>query len=308
MSSYHLPVMAKECLEALSLKPGGVYVDATLGGGGHTLQMLKSCSGIKLYCFDRDEEAIGEASRMIGEKDNVDLIHANFSTLRTELALRKVKSINGILFDLGVSSHQIDDRERGFSFDRDAALDMRMDKTQDFSAYDVVNGLEFRDLAKLIKDNSDELNASRIAKAIVAARETKPIESTGELARIIEAVVGSGSKDSLKTKVRVFQAIRIYVNGELEILGPALEDAINLLVSGGRIVVMSYHSLEDRIVKNVFRDAATGCKCPPKIMKCVCGETKRLKVLTGRPVSANEEELVQNNRARSAKLRVAQKI
>lgn len=308
MSSYHLPVMAKECLEALSLKPGGVYVDATLGGGGHTLQMLKSCSGIKLYCFDRDEEAIGEASRMIGEKDNVDLIHANFSTLRTELALRKVKSINGILFDLGVSSHQIDDRDRGFSFDRDAALDMRMDKTQDFSAYDVVNSLEFRDLAKLIKDNSDELNASRIAKAIVAARETKPIESTGELARIIEAVVGSGSKDSLKTKVRVFQAIRIYVNGELEILGPALEDAINLLVSGGRIVVMSYHSLEDRIVKNVFRDAATGCKCPPKIMKCVCGETKRLKVLTGRPVSANEEELVQNNRARSAKLRVAQKI
>lgn len=308
MSSYHVPVMAEKCLEALSLKPGGVYVDATLGGGGHTLQMLKSCPGIKLYCFDRDEEAIGEASRMIGETDNVDLIHANFSTLRTELALRKVKSINGILFDLGVSSHQIDDRERGFSFDRDAALDMRMDKTQDFSAYDVVNSLEFRVLAKLIKDNSDELNASRIAKAIVAARETKPIESTGELARIIEAVVGSGSKDSLKTKVRVFQAIRIYVNGELEILGPALEDAINLLVSGGRIVVMSYHSLEDRIVKNVFRDAATGCKCPPKIMKCVCGETKRLKVITGRPVSANEEELVQNNRARSAKLRVAQKI
>ncbi|MEF3693734.1 MAG: 16S rRNA (cytosine(1402)-N(4))-methyltransferase RsmH, partial [Candidatus Cloacimonadota bacterium] len=241
-------------------------------------------------------------------RDSVELIQANFSALRTELALRRVSGIDGILFDLGLSSHQIDETQRGFSFDRDARLDMRMDQEQEYSALEAVNQLEISDLARVIRSYSDELHALRIAKAIVAARQDEEISSTRKLATIIESVVGAGTKDSLKSKVRVFQAIRIHVNQELTVLEQALEDAIHLLNPGGRIVVMSYHSLEDRIVKNIFRDAAKGCKCPPKMIQCNCDEKKRLTLITRRPIEASEKEVSGNNRARSAKLRVAEKV
>lgn len=309
MSNYHVPVMRVECLEALQLRTGAVYVDATLGGAGHSLAMLQACPGIKLYCFDQDQEAIRYSSEVLKDhRDSVELIQANFSALRTELALRRVSGIDGILFDLGLSSHQIDETQRGFSFDRDARLDMRMDQEQEYSALEAVNQLEISDLARVIRSYSDELHALRIAKAIVAARQDGEISSTRKLATIIESVVGAGTKDSLKSKVRVFQAIRIHVNQELTVLEQALEDAIHLLNPGGRIVVMSYHSLEDRIVKNIFRDAAKGCKCPPKMIQCNCDEKKRLTLITRRPIEASEKEVSGNNRARSAKLRVAEKV
>ncbi|HOH47139.1 MAG TPA: 16S rRNA (cytosine(1402)-N(4))-methyltransferase RsmH [Candidatus Cloacimonadota bacterium] len=309
MSIYHVPVMQNECLEALQLRTGAVYVDATLGGAGHSQAMLKACPGIKLYCFDQDMDAIRHSSDVLKDfSDSAELIQANFSALRTELALRRVAGIDGILFDLGLSSHQIDETERGFSFDRDATLDMRMDQEQEYSALEAVNQLEVGELAKVIRSYSDELHALRIAKAIVAGRQDTQIRTTRELASIIETVVGSGTKESLKSKVRVFQAIRIHVNQELQVLEQALEDAIHLLNPGGRIVVMSYHSLEDRIVKNIFRDAAQGCKCPPKMIQCNCDAKQRLKLITRRPIEASANELAINNRARSAKLRVAEKI
>lgn len=309
MSNYHVPVMLSECLEALQLRTGAVYVDATLGGAGHSLAMLQACPGIKLYSFDQDMDAIRHSSEVLQSfSDQVELIQANFSALRTELALRRVAGIDGILFDLGLSSHQIDMVERGFSFDRDATLDMRMDQEQEYSALEAVNQLEVGELARIIRSYSDELHALRIAKAIVSARQETEIRTTRNLAAIIESVVGAGTKDSLKSKVRVFQAIRIHVNQELDVLEQALVDAIHLLVPGGRIVVMSYHSLEDRIVKNIFRDAAQGCKCPPKMIQCNCDEKQRIKLITRKPVEASVNEVTNNNRARSAKLRVAEKI
>lgn len=309
MSIYHQPVMVSECIDLLALKPGGIYVDATLGGGGHSWAMLQACPEIKLFGIDQDDDALAMASTVLNNGINeIGLIKSNFSQLRTELALRKVKSIDGILYDLGVSSHQIDAVERGFSYDRDALLDMRMDSEIKETAADIVNSLSVRELTQIIRDYSEELHAGRIARAIEQARASKPVERTIELSRIIESVVGTGSKDSQKSKARVFQALRIYVNRELEVLPYSLKDAINLLNKGGRIVVMSYHSLEDRIVKNIFRDSATGCKCPPNILKCVCGKVPRVKLLTSRPVLASEQEIKLNSRARSAKLRAAVKI
>lgn len=309
MSEFHTPVLVDECTRILRLREGGVYVDATLGGGGHSLHMLKTEPRIKLLGFDQDAEAIDQARAVL--KDFIEqttLIHANFSRLRSELALRRVKVIDGILFDLGVSSHQLNTASRGFSFDREAPLDLRMDRSQNRTAADVVNELGQRELALIFKNYGEELYASRIASAILKARQSSRIESTGQLARIIESVAGTGSRESLKTKVRVFQALRIYLNRELEILPQALRDAINILKPGARIVVISYHSLEDRIVKNVFRDAASGCICPPQALKCVCGHKALVTIITKSPVSASETEIGLNVRSRGAKLRAAEKI
>lgn len=309
MRNYHDPVMVNECLRMLALKPGGSYVDATLGGGGHSLSMLQACPEIRLYAIDQDSEALSVAEKTLRDfADRVTLLKSNFEQLRTLLAFEQVKQIDGILYDLGVSSHQLDEGSRGFSFDQDAPLDMRMDGEQEYTAANAVNELPAKELGRIIHEYSEELSAGRIARAIEKVRETTPITTTRQLSALIESVVGSGSKESLKTKVRVFQALRIYVNRELNVLAPSLKDAINLLAPGGRIVVMSYHSLEDRIVKNVFRDAATGCKCPPQILNCVCGQTKRIKVLTSRPLTADDAELAQNIRSRSAKLRAAEKL
>ncbi len=305
MSAFHTPVMAKECIDLLDLRAGKVYVDATTGGGGHSYLMLAAQPEIKLYCFDQDEQAIKVAEQTI-MGNSVELIKANFVQMRTELALRKVKGIDGILFDLGVSSHQLDSAERGFSFDKDAPLDMRMDASQAYTAFNAVNELEVHQLAKIFKDYSDELNATRIARAIEKAE--KPISTTKELARIIETVAGTGSKESLKAKVRIFQALRIHVNSELEYLEAAIADAINLLNPGGRIVVLSYHSLEDRIIKQAFKLAEQDCICPASIMMCVCKHQKQLKVLTKSPLCADENETKMNPRSRSAKLRAAEKV
>jgi 16S rRNA (cytosine1402-N4)-methyltransferase len=298
--------MAKECVQFLDLRAGSVYVDATTGGGGHSLEMLNACPEIKLFCFDQDAEALATAQEAIGTRENVELIKANFVNLRTELAYRKIKGIDGILFDLGVSSHQLDNASRGFSFDKNAPLDMRMDRNADYSAFNAVNELSSDELTRIFKEYSEELNSKRIANAI--ERSAKPINTTKELAKIIESVVGTGSKESLKSKVRIFQALRIHVNRELDYLQTALQDAINLLNPGGRIVVMSYHSLEDRIVKHTFRLASTGCTCPPAMIICSCDHKQQLIIKTKSPISASDEELAINPRSRSAKLRVAEKL
>lgn len=305
MSGFHTPVMVQESVRFLALRAGGTYVDATTGAAGHSLAMLNSEPRIRLVCFDQDEEALQEASRTLAGFSQVEFIQANFARMRTELALRKIKGIDGILFDLGVSSHQLDSAERGFSIDKDARLDMRMDQAAEKSAWHAVNELSESDLARIFKEYGEELGARRIARAV--AKANKPISTTQDLVRIIETVVGSGSKESLKTKVRIFQALRIYVNNELEVLSSALTDAINLLNPGGRIVVLSYHSLEDRIVKQNFRKAEQDCLCPPAIINCVCDHHKQLKVLTRSPLEASEAEVKQNPRSRSAKLRAAEK-
>ncbi len=309
MSEFHTPVMAAECTQYLRPRGGGVYVDATLGGGGHSLALLKAEPGIRLYCFDQDAEAAAEAAKTLTDyASQVEIINANFSRLRTELAFRQVKSVDGVLFDLGVSSHQLDDKGRGFSFDADAPLDMRMDKSQKLTAADVLRDYPQGDLAHVFKEYGEELNAGRIARAIVSARTEKPLKTTGDLARIVEKVCGTGSRESLKSKARIFQSLRICVNRELQVLEPALKDAVNMLKPGARIVVLSYHSLEDRIVKNLFRSASAGCECPPQIINCVCGKKKTLKLLTKGPQSASAEEVEANVRSRSAKLRAAEKL
>ncbi len=283
-------------------------MDATLGGGGHTLELLRQREDIRVYGFDQDADALAKANETLAAyQDRVELINANFAGMRTELALRKVKAIDGALFDLGVSSHQFDEMERGFSFDGEAPLDMRMDRKQRYTAADAVNQLEQAELARIFREYGEELNAGRIAAKIVKERRQKPLQTTADLAHLIEAVVGKGSSKSLKSKARIFQSLRIYVNRELEVLAPALRDAINLLLPGGRIVVLSYHSLEDRIVKNVFKEAAESCVCPPGVMDCICGKKIKLALLTKKPLTASEEEIALNIRSRSAKLRAAEK-
>jgi len=299
--------MSATCIELLNLRAGKVYVDATLGGGGHALAMYQKEPGIRLYAFDQDMEAIRTAEKTLKGHDPV-LIHSNFSQLRTQLAYNKVKGIDGILFDLGVSSHQLDDAGRGFSFDKDATLDMRMDTSAELDARKLINSYSVQALAKIFKEYGEENGAGRIARAIEKEREKGEICTTGQLARVIESVAGTGSKESLKTKVRIFQAIRIAVNDELNALNIALADAINLLNPGGRIVVMSYHSLEDRIVKNAFRLAATGCICPPAIIRCVCNHHKQLELICRKPITASMQETNENIRSRSAKLRAAEKV
>ena len=309
MSEFHRPVMLDQCVDFLQVRDGGVYVDATLGGGGHSLGLLEKNPGIRIFGFDQDQDALSRArERLAGFEKQVEFIQANFSQMRTELALRKIKGIDGVLFDLGVSSHQLDTPQRGFSFDTDEPLDMRMDQSLRRSAKDAVNELTKAQLSRIFKEYGEELNAGRIAARIVVMRAGKPLESTAELAQAVESVAGKGSRESLKCKVRVFQALRIFVNRELEVLEPALRDAINLLTPGGRIAVLSYHSLEDRIVKTVFREARDGCVCPPEAVDCVCGKHKQLVLITKKPLEAEEEEISTNSRARSAKLRVAEKI
>lgn len=307
-NSYHTPVLLAQCVQYLNLQKGGVYVDCTLGGGNHSLALLQACPDIQLYGFDQDAEAIRESEQKLQPyADRVNLIRANFSMLRTELALRRVKQVDGVLYDLGVSSRQLDNGERGFSIDKNAPLDMRMDQSQELDAAYVVNNLSEPELKKIFKEYGEELHAGRIAKAILRSRATGTIATTGDLVRIIESVAGKGTKESLKTKIRVFQGLRIYVNGELDVLSPSLQDAIDLLSIGGRIVVLSYHSLEDRIVKNLFRTAATGCDCSPQAVVCSCSKKSQLKLLTKRPLQSDASEVEENSRSRSVRLRAAEK-
>ena len=310
MEFKHTPVLLNEVLAGLEIKPRGVYVDCTLGGAGHSKEICKKLDGGKLIGFDKDQDAINVAKERLKEFKNVKVFHSDYKNAPEILVQEGYQGeIDGILIDLGVSSYQIDTAERGFSFLHDGKLDMRMDKSQDLDAYQVVNTYSKEDLLEILYKYGEEPNAKRIVEKIIEARKLKPIETTFELKDIIESAFpkkllyqrGGVSKQT-------FQAVRIEVNGELDQLENCLKNLISLLKSGGRMAVISFHSLEDRIVKNVFKDACTDCVCPPKTPVCICGHKAIAKAITRKPIVASQQELTQNSRSSSAKLRIIQKI
>ena len=308
MEFKHKSVMLNEVIDALNIQPHGIYLDCTLGGGGHSLKIGESLSadGI-LIGIDRDEDAISAAREKLSSlRCRVEIVHGNFSELDKILDELQIDKIDGAIFDLGVSSHQIDTAARGFSYMNDAPLDMRMDRTKNFSAFDVINNYSEENLVKIFSEYGEERFSKRIAKNIIGARKNSPIETTGELVKIIEKAVPKISDGGHPAK-RVFQAVRIEVNHELEILNGAVNSAVKRLNFGGRIAIITFHSLEDRIIKNTFKTLAQGCICPKNFPVCVCGHKAEIKIL-GKAKTATVEELNQNSRAKSAKLRIAEKI
>lgn len=307
---YHQPVMLEETITLLNLKKGGVYVDATIGGGGHAQKMLAEIgSDGVLIGLDQDQTAIEYCRGLFKEHRNLILERANFRDLSFILDQRKIKKIDGILFDLGVSSRQLENAQRGFSFLHDGPLDMRMDQSSVSTAADIVNSFDARGLEQIIRDYGEERWARKIAANIVASRKDRPIDSTAGLASI---VAGSITRKKWPVNIhpatRTFQALRLAVNNELPILQPAFSTAIRYLKHTGRIVVISFHSLEDRIVKNTFADFARGCVCPPNFPVCVCGHAAEIKILTKKPLVAQARELALNPRSRSAKMRAGERI
>ncbi len=301
---HHISVLHDECIEALRIRPNGVYADATLGGGGHSISIAEKLgSEGRLYGIDRDADALAAAgARLAPYTDRVRLIRSDFRYLGEHIR----EKLDGILFDLGVSSFQLDEAQRGFSYMADAPLDMRMDRSAELTAYDVVNGYAKEDLARIISQYGEERYAYAVASAIVRRREQAPVSTTLELARVVADAIPNAKKEKQHPAKRTFQAIRIEVNDELSAIAPAIDAAVGLLKPGGRILVISFHSLEDRIVKQRFRTLANGCTCPPEFPVCICGGKSVLK-LCGKPVLAGPEELLANPRARSAKLRIAEK-
>lgn len=310
MKFEHKSVLLDECIEGLRIKPEGVYVDGTLGGAGHSLEIAKRLTTGKLIAFDQDMDAIQNAEKVLADvADRVLLIHSNFENLKEELEKRGVHWIDGILLDLGVSSYQLDTPQRGFSYMSDAPLDMRMNKEQEFSAYDVVNTYSKEALSTIIKDYGEENWHLRIADFILEKRAEKPIETTLELVEIIKAAVPKRARDeNLHPAKRTFQAIRIEVNGELEIIEKTIQDAFSIMRKDGVAAIITFHSLEDRIVKKTYRELATGCICPPEFPICVCENKAKIKIINKKPIIASKEELMENPRSRSAKLRCAKKI
>lgn len=311
MEFIHKSVLAQECMEGLHIRPQGIYMDATTGGGGHSLGIVQRLGeGGRLICIDRDDDALQAAGkRLESYRDKITFVKSNFSDIAAAAKDLGISQVDGILFDLGVSSYQLDAMERGFSYMNDAPLDMRMDRSQSFTAGDVVNGYSQEELKRILWDYGEERYSGRIAAAICRRREEKPIQSTVELAEIIRgAMPPQALREKQHPAKRSFQAIRIEVNGELRAVEQAVQDSVDLLAPGGRLAVISFHSLEDRIVKNIFAQQAKGCICPPEFPVCVCGRKPRLKLVHRGVITAGEEELRDNPRARSAKLRVAEKI
>ena len=307
----HKPVLLHECLDALAIKPDGVYLDGTLGRAGHSLEIVRRLTaGGRLIALDRDETAIEAAQRRLADyMDRVTLVHSNFSALDDVLRELGVCGVDGMLFDLGVSSPQLDDAARGFSYKQDAPLDMRMDESAALTAREVVNTYSYEELRRILFEYGEERYAPAIAKRICQHREQKPIETTLELADIIRsAMPASALREKQHPAKRSFQAIRIAVNDELGAVSRMMRASIDHLNPGGRLAVITFHSLEDRIVKNAMLDAAKGCTCPPSFPVCVCGRTPKIQVLTKKPIIATMEEVRENPRARSAKLRVAVKL
>jgi len=307
---HHISVLLEECLDGLAIKPEGIYIDGTLGGAGHSSQIVKRLTTGKLIGIDRDPVALKAASeRLAPYKERVTLVHSNFCEMAQVLKDLGLTGVDGILLDLGVSSPQLDDSARGFSYMADAPLDMRMNNEDALSAYTVVNTWSQEELKRILFDYGEERYAPRIAGAICRRREEKPIETTLELVDVIRsAMPAQALREKQHPAKRSFQAIRIAVNDELGSVEKAMEDAIPLLNPGGRLAVITFHSLEDRIVKNAMAEASKGCTCPPNFPVCVCGRKPRVKLISRKPIVASEEELEVNPRSRSAKLRVCEKL
>ena len=309
MEYTHKSVLLDECIDGLNIRPDGVYVDGTLGRAGHSREIAKRLTTGRLICIDRDMAAIEAAqTRLADWMDRVTLIHSNFSELGEVLKEVGITGVDGMLFDLGVSSPQLDDASRGFSYMQDAPLDMRMDVSAPLTAYEVVNTWSFEELRRILTEYGEERYSSRIAKAIVTVRETAPIETTLQLVDVIKSAMPSAAlREKQHPAKRSFQAIRIAVNGELDALPPMLSAAVEALNPGGRLAVITFHSLEDRIVKQTMKELATGCTCPPNFPVCVCGNKPKIRLVSRKPIVSGETELEENPRARSAKLRVAEK-
>lgn len=307
-SSFHRPVMVKQVVSWWVTDVQGWYVDATIGGGGHAEALLQRFSpGGRLVGIDRDQEAIDFSRERLRQwQDQILLRQANFHQIKQILAEEGIQEVAGILLDLGLSSHQLDADYRGFSYLRDGPLDMRMDRTQRTGAFHVINTYTEQELQEMIKNYGEERRAGAIARAIVKARRIQKIESTRMLAHIVAGVLPPAHLN--KSLSRVFQSIRIEVNSELRDLQAALQDGLEVLKPGGRLVVLSYHSLEDRLVKQFFRENENRCTCPPELPQCICHQEGKLKILTRRPLTPAEEEIRVNPRARSAKMRVAERI
>jgi len=309
MEFKHVPIMLEACIEGLNVKGDGIYFDGTLGGGGHSGEILKRLTAGKLIATDLDEDAIAAARKKLAPYGDRFLpVHDNFKNFKEIITNYGYAEVDGVLLDLGVSSYQLDNRERGFSYMGDSELDMRMDRGQALTAYDVVNGYGEERLKYVISAYGEDRFAGRIAAAIVKRREKKEIRTTGELVSVIEeAVPKKFQKDGHPAK-RTFQAIRIEVNGELDGLKDCLYDMVRSLKPGGRIAVITFHSLEARIVKQCFKDLETDCVCDKRLPVCVCGKKKEIEVLTKKPITASGEELSLNPRAKSAELRIAEKL
>ena len=305
----HKPVLLEECLQALAIRPDGCYLDGTLGRAGHSLEILCRLTTGRLVGIDRDLAAIEAAGERLADfQDRVTLVHGNFRDLGRILQETGTGPLDGMLFDLGVSSPQLDEARRGFSYMQDAPLDMRMDESEALSAADIVNTWSQEELRRVLYEYGEERYAPRIAQAIVRRRGDRPIETTGELVELIRSAMPAAAlREKQHPAKRSFQALRIAVNGELEALPPMLAAAADGLKPGARLAVITFHSLEDRIVKQTLRELATGCTCPPQFPVCVCGKKPRLKLITRKPVTPGPEELAENPRARSAKLRVAER-
>ena len=311
MDFSHYPVMFFECIEGLDIKPNGIYVDCTAGGGGHSEGILQKLESGKLISIDQDDNALLACKERLGKYgDKSILVKSNFSELERVLNDLKIDHVDGVIMDLGVSSHQLDTPERGFSYNCDANLDMRMNPLSPLSAYDVINTYAESDLKRIISEYGEEKFAHVIARNIVKEREIKPIATTTQLVEVIKKSipVGAARKEAQHPAKRTFQAIRIEVNHELDVITPAINTAINRLNKGGRIVIMTFHSLEDRIVKTTFNEFAQGCTCPKDFPICVCGNKPKIKIINKKPITASQEELGQNSRSKCAKLRIAEKL
>lgn len=306
MQFHHVPVLLDECIRGLNIKPDGIYVDGTAGGAGHSRVIAKMLTTGRLIAIDRDPDAVKTATeRLFGLSATV--VHDHFANIDNILASMGIERIDGMLLDLGVSSHQLDSEERGFSYHSDANLDMRMSQ-EGLSAKDVVNTYSYSDLCRILFEYGEEKFAKSIASNIVKARETKPIETTAELADIVRMSIPQKFRREKNPCKKTFQAIRIEVNNELGELSETLDKAFGVLNPGGRLAIITFHSLEDRLVKQRFASFARGCICPPEFPVCVCGNTPKGKLITPKPIEPSQAELDSNNRSHSAKLRVIEKI
>ncbi len=310
MEFNHISVLLHECIENLDIKKDGIYVDGTMGGAGHSKVICENLENGRLICIDQDNNAHIKGREVLKDHlDKVTFVKDNFSNIKNILEELNIEKIDGILLDLGVSSHQLDEADRGFSYNYDAKLDMRMDTDQKISAYDVVNNYSEKEIYRIIKEYGEENWAKRIAEFIVNEREDKPIETTFELVTVIKKAVPKGARsDGPHPAKRTFQAIRIEVNNELNILKDTVNDVTKKLNKDGRICIITFHSLEDRIIKNAFKSLEDPCTCPREVPMCVCGKKPELKVVTRKPILPTDEEIGENKRSRSAKLRVAKRI
>ncbi|MPL99320.1 Ribosomal RNA small subunit methyltransferase H [bioreactor metagenome] len=310
MEFKHISVLLNECIEGLNIKENGIYVDGTLGGGGHSLEILKKLSKEgTLIGIDQDKDALKAAGERLQNFENVKFVHSNFYNIDSILNSLDIEKIDGMLMDLGVSSYQLDEGDRGFSYMQEAPLDMRMNRENSLSAYEVVNEYEETEIYRIIRDYGEEKFAKRIARFIVENRQNKPIETTVELVEIIKAAIpAKARREGPHPAKRTFQAIRIEVNSELSILNKAIEDGVNRLNKGGRMAIITFHSLEDRIVKLKFKELATSCTCPKDFPICVCGGVAKVKLISRKAIDPSKEEVEENPRSRSAKLRIIEKI